>query len=80
MSERTLPKLDFVDRLAKARKGDTVVYHVGSLMGDRNQGSDFLKVDTVASAAWEAHLKGKVRLHQRAVGVPGIHEYVAVVR
>lgn len=78
MSERTLPKLDFIDRLTKARKGDTVVYHVGSLMGDRNPDNELVK--NVASAAWEAHLDGKVRLHQRAVGVPGIHEYVAVVR
>lgn len=77
-----MPRLDeFLRWLAKARKGQARIYHVGSLMYDRcrSTNSKYAEVDAIANAAWCAHEQGDMELSQRQVGQFRF-EYRAVAR
>lgn len=74
-----LTRAAFVARVASARKRTQIIYHTGSLLIDREQGENFLKINGVAEAARELYEAGKVYLVQRLV-MPGVHDYIAVVR
>lgn len=66
-----MPRLDdFLRWLAKARKGQARIYHVGSLMYDRcrSVNSGYNEVDAIANAAWAAHEQGDMQLSQRKTG------------
>lgn len=76
MATTSLTGAQFANELARARKGDHIVYHIGVLMADRVYD---VEVDSVARAAWQAHVDDKVRLFQRRVR-PSACQYVAVVR
>lgn len=65
----------FVTAVAAAKPGDTITYHIGSLMQDRQYGQNFLAVHGVALAAWAAMEEGKVALTQRKIG--GTTAYLA---
>lgn len=58
----------FEQSLAAAKPGETLIYHVGSLMYDRIQGLDFLAVAAVARAARTAYERGDCTLVQRRLG------------
>ena len=79
MKLRTLSHQEFMSRLKHSKKGDRIVYHVGSLMYDRLVGPDRDKVDGVGDAAYAAYEMKTVNLFQHKV-VPGMFEYIAVVR
>lgn len=78
MSNGTLSRLDFIDQLAAARRGQGIVYHVGWLIPDRSHGLDFMKVHGVALAAWDAYEKGICTLVQKTLTPGGLHDYIAV--
>lgn len=60
-------------------KGQTLIYHVGLLMNDRQAGPCFQTIHGVALAAWEAYEQGKVTLVQRKVDI-GHYQYMAIRR
>lgn len=77
MADCIISRLKFLDRVTHAKPGERIQYHVGSVMNDRQHGLDFLKVNSVAIAAWEVMEAGKVALAQRRI-TKGVYEYIAV--
>lgn len=69
----------FADRLVRARPGDRWVYHIGSLMYDRQEGPECKAVHAQAKAAWEAYTVGLVTLVQRKTA-PLEFQYIAIKR
>lgn len=65
--------LQIIDTLPR---GDSVIYHRGSLMFDRVRNPE---VNTIASAVWRAYEAGKVLLIQKRLE-PSICAYIAVKR
>lgn len=74
-----LTRLELIDHIDHAKPGTRIIYHVGSLIKDRQKGLDFMQVHAVALTAWAAMEAGHVELKQRMV-LPGICEYVAQKR
>ena len=72
-----MKRIPFMSALAYAKRGEQVVYHVGSLMFDRLVGEDFQSVHATACAAWEAYEQKRVSLVQRKT-VSHRFEYIAV--
>ncbi len=75
-----MPELDsFLKWIARAPRGKRRVYHVGSLMYDRERSvnKDFAEVNAIAEAAWDAHKAGHVVLTQRKLSGQHKFEYVA---
>lgn len=66
----------FLARVENANPGETIVYHIGSIMRDRATGAHFPEVHSTACAAWEMMEAGKVVLLQRRIE-PGLYEYRA---
>ena len=67
----------FEDRLARAVKGDEIVYHIGFHCMKERAGRDPVKSDE-AKQAWAAYVRGDVLLYQRRIG-PDALEYCAKV-
>lgn len=63
--------------IANMLPGHKLVYHVGSLMHDRQSGLHFQTVHGVALAASEAYDRGEVTLVQRKLA-PLKFEYIAI--
>lgn len=66
---------NFATALAAAKPGTDITYHVGNLMSDREYGTNFLTVHSVALAAWAAMEAGKVALLQQRLG--STYRYIA---
>lgn len=62
--------------IAALKRGESIGYHIGLLMRDRQADSELAEV---ADAAWAAYQDGVVVLVQRRAG-PGSCEYLAVRR
>lgn len=77
MGFSTMARKDFEEKVLAATTGQKIIYHVGSLMYDRTQGFDFMKVDNVAHAAFLAFEDGSVHLTQRYLA-PCKFEYIAI--
>lgn len=73
---------DLETAIENMKSGDSVIYHVGNLMYDRNFGTDFMRVDNTADTAWQAMEAGKVSLVQERH--PGSetprYSYIAIKR
>lgn len=67
------------EHILTMEKGQTLIYHVGLLMHDRQAGPCFQTIHGVALAAWEAFEQGKVTLVQRKMGI-GHYQYLAIRR
>lgn len=67
---------EFDDQLARAEKGDEIVYHRGFHCLDPRV--DHPKRNEAAKAAWQAYLRGDVVLYQRRIR-EGLLHYCAKV-
>lgn len=72
-----LTRLSFLAMLAAARTGDKIIYHVGSLMFDRQIGASFQAIHGLAYAVMEACEQGRVLLVQHKI-CDNRFEYIAV--
>lgn len=61
------------------KRGQKLVYHVGSLMADRQRPRQGETIRSTAMAAWKAYEMGKVTLVQRYLS-PSRYEYIAVIK
>lgn len=73
----TMTRYEFDTKVKNAKAGARIVYHVGDLAYDRQLGFDFLKVNAVGLAAFQACEAGKVDLIQKLLA-PGVFEYIAI--
>jgi hydrogenase maturation factor len=71
-----LSKNMFLGRLAEARRGQWLMYHVGFLMDDRDKDQ---AVEKLAKTVHSIYEQGKVSLVQRRLG-PRMYEYYAIKR
>lgn len=79
MSDRTLTCVDFETRLAAAKPGEKIIYHVGLLSKDSKAGVNRIAVRDTGAAAMRAWEADKVHLVSHRV-VPHIYEYIAIVK
>jgi hypothetical protein len=71
-----MTRLEFLSKMATMQPGEKVIYHVGSLLFDRQIGEDFQCVHNLAFATWEAMENGSCALTQRRL-MPLMCEYIA---
>jgi hypothetical protein len=69
-----LSKSDFIHKLAGAKRGQWIMYHLGYLYEDRTKNR---KLNALAHAVYDEGQLGKCALVQRRLG-PGRYEYYAV--
>jgi hypothetical protein len=72
-----MKRIAFEEAVKYAPPQTKIIYHVGNMLYDRNEGDAFMAVDNVACAAMDAFTEGKVDLFQQRVS-PGVCEYIAV--
>ena len=68
MPDALMTNMTFREHMLKMKAGQSVVYHVGSIMRDRQLGPSFQTIHALASAVWSAAEMGLVTLTQRKVG------------
>lgn len=85
MSAKLIRESDFCGRLAEAKPGDVISYHVGDLAFDREKTVSLLtehemqEIRAVADLAYQMARDGFAHLLQRRVAT-GVFEYLLVVR
>lgn len=75
----TLTYASINELLPKMEKGDSLIYHIGSLMHDRLRGPMFQTVHGIALAAYQAYERGEVYLVQHKIA-PLQYEYIVIKR
>lgn len=70
---------EFNARLAAARRGDRIIYHIGDLATDRVLRDDHRKIHALANMVYDLAELGTLALVQRKVNADkGVYEYIAV--
>lgn len=68
--------MSFEDRLARAQKGDEIVYHIGYHCMNPHK----MVRNDMAKQAWQAYERGDVILYQRRIGKDVLHYTAKVLR